>query len=181
MGKGPFQPGARKPKEGRHRGSTKSERTEQRARRVMEIWTDRISARPEEIKAIIRAEFQCGINAASDAMARAYELYALAVSSESVEHLVGKLALRYLALSEAAQRAGNLPEARKNLDSLRAHLGISAPQRIELSGSVGGTVSRDPGMENLTDEQIALLRQIDERDAEIEAETKAKSGRGLPS
>lgn len=181
MGSGPFQPVARRIKgEGRHKGTTKSEKTELRARRILEIWSDRISMRPEEIKAVIRAEFLCGATAAAEALARAYELYALAVSSESVEHLVGKLALRYLALSEAAQRAGNLPEARKNLDSLRAHLGISAPQRIELSGSVG-TVSRDPGMENLTDEQIALLRQIDERDAEIEAETKARTGKGLPS
>ncbi len=180
MGKGRFQPSARATgPEGRHKGGTRTEKTEQRARRILEIWTARISARPDEIKSMIRTEFQCGIRAAEEALARSYELYAQAASSDQVEHLVGKLALRYLALSEEAQRMGNLGEARKSLDSLRAHLGISAPQRIEHSGSV--TVSRDEAMEDLTDEQLALLRQIDERDAEIEAASKASKGQGLPS
>jgi arginine utilization protein RocB len=130
---------------------------ERRALWIIDTWAHSFSLRPSQLKEMVRKQFECGINAAEDAMSRAYEIYKERMDPEKLGQ---QLAAQYLELAEQAKRNGKEAEARKCLDSLRAHLGLGAPERVEHSGTIG--VSRDEALEPLTDEELAVLARMDQ-------------------
>lgn len=140
-----------------------AQKTERRAQRVLELWADKPSLRRDEIHGRIRREFKCGIGAADRAITRAYEYYA--ENSQDLQ-LTDRLAQHYWDIAEEAKKAGKFRDATKALDSLRAHLGIGAPERLELTNKTG------VDMAELTQEEIDMLARLDRaRDVAPAAET----------
>lgn len=157
MGKGPHSPKTR----GRRtkEPGQRSLKLERRAMRALEIWADRPSMRSDEVKAQIRAEFKCGYGASDEALTRAYELFELYRDDQGLA-LTNRVAMAYWEIFEEAKRDRDHQGARKALDSLRSHLGLGAPDRLEITGTMGR--SEDPDLEDFTQEQLELLAKLDQ-------------------
>lgn len=105
------------------------------------------------MKAQIRREFKCGIGASDLAMEHALELFRAAATELA---LTDRIAVAYWHGIEESQRKGDWRAYFRGLDSLRAHLGLGAPERLEITGKVGADE-----MAELTDEEIALMEKMD--------------------
>lgn len=138
----------------RYRGATKSQKVERRATWVLEQWAAKPSLRRSELVDRLRTTFECGIGAADEAIQRAYSMFAELKSDAS---LPDRIAHEYLSIAEEARRAKDWRAATKALDSLRLHLGIGAPERVEHSGAVALTKR----LEDLSDEELALAARLD--------------------
>jgi hypothetical protein len=171
MGRGRFAPGVRGRASGesehRYKGSTRSQKVERRALRILEIWADHPALRPAELKERIQREFECGIGSAADALARAYEIYE---EKRDDETLVSRVAEQYLMISEDARRAGKFSAATRALDSLRAHLGLGQPDRVEVTLGAG-MVSRDDELAEWSDDELKLLARLERADRAIAERT----------
>ena len=136
---------------------------EARGRWVVEHWDEVPSLRYKDMLAAVRLHFLIGKTAGEQAIKRAYEIMRETWSDPSWGD---RIAARYLEISEKAEKRGDLTNARKALDSLRAHLGIGAPQRhaIEHSGSIDSETTlnlTDEDYESMSDEQLLALAKLD--------------------
>lgn len=129
-----------------------------RAAWALDTWELRPSLRYGQMKKEIQKRFECGENAAEQAIKRAYEILREAWSDAPA--VADKITARYYALSESAERAGDHAAAIRAMTELRKHLGIGAADRVEHSGSVSvGT--RD--LSDFSVEELMLLRKAEER------------------
>ena len=140
----------------RHLGTTRSQKVERRALWVVQRWADDPSVRPGAMKLEVQARFECGITASDQALSRAYELMA---EHRNDGGLVDRIAGFYFELAKDARRDKQFNSARMAMDSLRAHLGIGAPERVEHSGGV--SVEVEQAIADLTDDELALLARLE--------------------
>lgn len=151
--KPPAAPPARSPKN-RVKGTGQlgpKDKVEARARWVIERWDERPSLRYREMVEEVRKHFEVGKTAGEQAIKRAY---ALMTEEFSNEHLADRITAKYISLAEAAERDGDWRAARSILDSLRRHLGLGAPDRVEHT-------IKDENMDDLSDEEVAILAKLD--------------------
>lgn len=150
----PHAPAARTVKSSKKKGTGQlgpKDMLERRARWVIERWDERPSLRYGEMVEEVRKNFEVGKTAGEQAIKRAYAVMAEEASNE---HLADRITAKYLSLSEGAERAGDWRAARSILDSLRRHLGLGAPERVEHT-------IKDEQMDDLTDAQLAALAALD--------------------
>lgn len=152
--KPPIEPPARSPKKshGKGPGQSLKDQLETRARWVIERWDERPSLRYREMVEEVRKRFEVGKTAGEKAIQRAY---AIMKEEASNEHLADRITAKYISLAEAAERDGDWRAARSILDSLRRHLGLGAPDRLNI------TDDRDENMDDLSDDEVAVLAKLD--------------------
>lgn len=102
-----------------------------------------------------RRHFLIGRTAAEQAYSYLKQLESEAVT-EWRDRGLERLTAVYIRIAEAAERKGDLTNARKTADSLRALYGHGAPERVEHSGSIA--VNR---FADLTDEELAIAAKLD--------------------
>lgn len=103
----------------------------------------------------LREKFECGRTSAEVGIQRAHE-----IRRANTEKLISDPTIiedLYWELLEEAQRKGKTNDARRVLDSLRAHMGLGAPQRLELTRGKDAASK----LANLTPEEIEALAAFD--------------------
>ena len=147
----PHAPATEKSKPKKGPGQSIKDQLDARARWVMDRWDERPSLRYRDMCAEVRRQFEVGKTAAEQAIKRAY---ALMKEEASNEHLADRITAKYMSLAESAERDGDWRAARSILDSLRRHLGLGAPDRVDIN-------VKDENMDDLTDAQLAALAALD--------------------
>lgn len=132
-----------------------TEQLERRAQWVIDRWDERPSLRYGEMVREVQRQFECGKTAGEQAIKHAYTLLK---ELWSRPELVDRIANHYLAAFELAQTQNNPRSMVRALDSLRRHLGLGAPDRIEHSGEIGVTAEQ---LEDLTDEELRIMAKVD--------------------
>ena len=127
---------------------------ERRAQWVIDRWDEMPSLRYSEMVKEVRRTFECGKTAGEKAIERAYEILRVTWSDPA---LSDRIAHKYMSIVEAAEKAGEFRAARAALDSLRRHLGLGAPDRVEHSG---GLEIKQEAVEDMTDEELRLIARM---------------------
>lgn len=130
------------------------EQLDRRAQWVIDRWDERPSLRYTEMLKEVRAAFECGKTAAEKAIQRAYEILRETWADPA---LSDRIAHKYMAIVEGAERAGEFRAARAALDSLRRHLGLGAPDRVEHSGGLDINAEK---LEDLTEDELRIMAKV---------------------
>lgn len=116
--------------ERRYKGATRSKRVERMATFVIQIWADHPALGYADVIDEVRKHFRCGQTAAEQAHKRAAER----IEETATDPVMSaRIAQGYWDLFAEAKRSKKLNAGRLLLDSLRAHLGVGAPERLEIS------------------------------------------------
>lgn len=162
--------------ERRYKGRTASQRAEQAAAWVVDEWAVRPSIGYHELIGKIRERFECGRDLAEQAIKVAREILHDRASDPAI---ADKIAAAYWQLYEDAVMNKDRAQARKALDSLRAHLGVGAPERRHVTGSVA------LDLDKLSDDELAeaagMARDIAARSLERLAKNGANGKRAAGS
>ncbi len=102
-----------------------------------------------------RRHFLIGRTAAEQAYSHLKQLESETVA-EWRDRGLERLTAVYIRVAEAAERKGDLTNARKAADSLRDLFGHGAPQRVEHSGVISTKRFAD-----LSDEELAIAAKLD--------------------
>lgn len=133
---------------------------EQRAQWVIDRWDERPSLRYGEMVAEIRQRYFIGKNGAEQVVKRAREILRDSFDPVKNPELTDRITAKYFAIVEGAEREGEWRAARAALDSLRRHLGLGAPDRVEQT-----TKYNPEDFEDMTDDQVRSLAQLDAKKA----------------
>lgn len=130
----------------RFKGRTPAQRVALHATFVLDVWHEKPSIGYGELVEKVRAHFECGHASAEQAIKYARDILRERAADPSV---ADKIAEAYWNIYEDALKHGDRLNARRTLDSLRAHFGVGAPARVNHSG----TVALD--LEKLSDDELA--------------------------
>lgn len=106
---------------------------EMRAQWALERWEKHPSLTYLMMLAEIRKRFDVGKSAGEQSIKRAYQILRDQWSNSDI---VDRLAARYHSIADKAEADGDWHAAIRAMDSLRRHLGIGAPDRVEHSRGV---------------------------------------------
>lgn len=128
---------------------------ERRAQWAIEEWRRFPSMGYGQMVAAISKHFEVGITGSEQTIKRAYEI----IKANS-GGFVDRIFDMYMHIADEQLAHGERGEARRTLDSVRAHLGISAPARIEHSGIVG-VQHAEANFDDMDDVELdAMLRRV---------------------
>lgn len=130
------------------------EQLDRRAQWVIDRWDERPSLRYGEMCNEVRRTFECGKTAGEKAIQRAYEILN---STWSDPRLADRISSHYMAAFELAQSQNDPRSMVRAMDSMRRHLGLGAPDRVEHSGDID---IRNEQVEDLTDEELRVMAKV---------------------
>lgn len=134
--------------------------TLRRAQWIIERWRVRPSLSYQEMVKEVREAFDVGRTMAEFAIARANELLREMGADPALKD---RITAAYWDIYESASTAKEYRAARAALDSLRRHLGVGAPDRVENTHIVEEV--SDEQLEDLSDDQVRALAALDARKA----------------
>lgn len=106
----------------------------------------------------VRKQFECGVTIAEQTIKTARQILSdRGKDPAHKERMREWVEQQYVELADRAERRGNLSEKRKVLDSLTRLRGLAAPQEVKV------IEDNLPPLEDLSEEQLALIAKLDQR------------------